>query len=57
MTHLFEEEKPFEFDDLRSQRDKATPDSSSQETAFTARLNASVPPGRGVSISEAIGKH
>jgi hypothetical protein len=40
ITQLSEEKKPFAFDDHRSQKDKATPDTDAPETAVTTRRNA-----------------
>ena len=57
ITQLSEEKKPFEFDDPRIQRERATLDNSAPETSLTTRPNASVPPGQGVSISEAVGRY
>ena len=57
ITQLSEEKKPVEFDDLRSQRDKASPDTGDLEIVVTTRHNASIPLDQGVSISEVVGKY
>ena len=56
IKQLSEEHKPFEFDDLRQKRTKGTTDTGVDlVTATSNKRDASVPPGQGVSISEAVG--
>ena len=58
IRQLSEEHRPFEFDDLRQKRTKGTQDTETDPvTATSAKRDASVPPGQGVSISEAVGKY
>ena len=63
IIQLSEEKKPFEFDDHRPKRKAPTVGKSKQEieeypvTAISVKRDASVPPGQGISISEAAGRY
>ena len=61
LKQLSAEHKPFEFDDYRVKSSTGQPSNtkgtSADDLEVSQKRNASVPPGQGVSISEAIGKY